>query len=55
LEHVNYTNLLHGWCSIWASGTFDDPQTGGHFAFYDLKLMVEFPPVLIIPVLSSML
>ncbi|KIJ58989.1 hypothetical protein HYDPIDRAFT_101570, partial [Hydnomerulius pinastri MD-312] len=54
LEHVDCANLPHGWCSIWAGGSFD-PQTGGHFVFYDLKLMVEFPPGSTILVPSSTL
>ncbi|KAK7434984.1 hypothetical protein VKT23_019889 [Stygiomarasmius scandens] len=42
-DHIDYANLLFGWCSIWSLGSFN-PQKGGHLILWDLKLVIQFPP-----------
>ncbi len=42
-EHMDSRNLPFGWCAITALGRFN-PQKGGHFVLWDLKLVIEFPP-----------
>ncbi|KIJ58234.1 hypothetical protein HYDPIDRAFT_103064, partial [Hydnomerulius pinastri MD-312] len=43
LRHLDSTNIAHGWCSIWAGGSFD-PKKGGHLILFKLGLVIEFPP-----------
>ncbi|TDL14064.1 hypothetical protein BD410DRAFT_846382 [Rickenella mellea] len=43
LPHYDTANLSFGWCSITALGTFD-PRLGGHIVFWELGLVIEFPP-----------
>ncbi|PPQ87434.1 hypothetical protein CVT24_001371, partial [Panaeolus cyanescens] len=42
-KHRDCVNLAFGWCAITAIGDFD-PEKGGHFVLWDLKLVIEFPP-----------
>ncbi|KAK0237084.1 hypothetical protein EDD85DRAFT_770799 [Armillaria nabsnona] len=42
-EHMDLRNLPFGWCTITVLGHFN-PQKGGHFILWDLKLVIEFPP-----------
>ncbi|KAF8803031.1 hypothetical protein BYT27DRAFT_7110628, partial [Phlegmacium glaucopus] len=51
-RHADYGNLAFGWCSISALGEFDH-QKGGHLIFWDLELVVEFPPGSTIMIPSS--
>ncbi|KAJ7747603.1 hypothetical protein B0H14DRAFT_2636745 [Mycena olivaceomarginata] len=41
--HLDYANLLWGWCAITALGDFD-PDLGGHLILWDLRLVIRFPP-----------
>ncbi|KAG8214224.1 hypothetical protein J3R82DRAFT_11021 [Butyriboletus roseoflavus] len=43
VEHVNSTNVLFGFCAIFACGSYD-PRKGGHLILFDLGLVIEFPP-----------
>ncbi|KAG6836243.1 hypothetical protein H0H93_009893 [Arthromyces matolae] len=52
--HRDCMNSAIGWCGIVALGTFD-PLRGGHIAFPDLKLVVEFPPASLIFIPSATL
>ncbi|PPR01108.1 hypothetical protein CVT24_000404 [Panaeolus cyanescens] len=49
-KHRDCVNLAFGWCAITSLGNFD-PEKGGHFVLWDLKLAIEFPPgsTLLIP------
>ncbi|PPQ87502.1 hypothetical protein CVT24_010756, partial [Panaeolus cyanescens] len=42
-KHRDCVNLAFGWCAITALGDFN-PEKGGHFVLWDLKLVIEFPP-----------
>ncbi|KAF7325184.1 hypothetical protein MKEN_00562500 [Mycena kentingensis (nom. inval.)] len=42
-KHRDMLNLPYGWCAVQALGRFN-PKRGGHLVFWDLKLVVEFPP-----------
>ncbi|KAG6819797.1 hypothetical protein H0H93_008551 [Arthromyces matolae] len=52
--HRDCMNSAIGWCGIIALGTFN-PTRGGHIAFPDLKLVVEFPPASLIFIPSATL
>ncbi len=41
-EHMDSRNLPFSWCAITMLGRFN-PQKGGHFVLWDLKLVIEFP------------
>ncbi|KAE9393328.1 hypothetical protein BT96DRAFT_959100 [Gymnopus androsaceus JB14] len=41
--HVDKGNNAGGWCVVTALGPFN-PDKGGHFVLWDLKLAVRFPP-----------
>ncbi|KAF8963380.1 hypothetical protein BDZ97DRAFT_1661711, partial [Flammula alnicola] len=43
LDHTDYGNLSHGLCALTALGSYDFTK-GGHIAFLNLKLVVQFPP-----------
>ncbi|THU89020.1 hypothetical protein K435DRAFT_678763 [Dendrothele bispora CBS 962.96] len=43
LDHLDFQNYVHGWCSITALGSFDH-QRGGHLVLWDLGLIIQFPP-----------
>ncbi|KAJ7077513.1 hypothetical protein B0H15DRAFT_789619, partial [Mycena belliarum] len=43
LPHVDAANLAWGWCCITALGNFD-PDMGGHLIWWDLNLVIRFPP-----------
>ncbi|KAK7451767.1 hypothetical protein VKT23_012446 [Stygiomarasmius scandens] len=43
LDHLDFQNYVHGWCSITALGSFDYQQ-GGHLVLWDLGLIIQFPP-----------
>lgn len=45
-KHKDVRNCPFVWCAIQALGRFD-PRKGGHLVLWDLKLIIEFPPVLI--------
>ncbi|PPQ86279.1 hypothetical protein CVT24_001467, partial [Panaeolus cyanescens] len=42
-KHRDCVNLAFGWCAIAALGD-SDPEKGGYFVLWDLKLLIEFPP-----------
>jgi hypothetical protein len=41
--HLDFANLVWGWCAITVLGDFD-PDKGGHLILWDLKLTIRFPP-----------
>ncbi|KAF7304502.1 hypothetical protein HMN09_00852800 [Mycena chlorophos] len=41
--HLDFANLVWGWCAITALGNFN-PDEGGFLIISDLKLMIRFPP-----------
>ena len=45
--HLDFLNLAWGWCFITALGSFNH-ELGGHLILWDLWLIIEFPPVMII-------
>lgn len=42
-KHKDCANLPHGWCGITALGNFN-PNLGGHIIFWQLGLIIQFPP-----------
>ncbi|THU86476.1 hypothetical protein K435DRAFT_683546, partial [Dendrothele bispora CBS 962.96] len=44
MEHVDYFNYITGWCGITALGHFNHTK-GAQMILWDLKLVIEFPPV----------
>ncbi|KAF9030405.1 hypothetical protein BJ165DRAFT_1535709 [Panaeolus papilionaceus] len=52
--HEDYLNLPFGWCAIIALGNYDYTK-GSHLVLHDLKLIIEFPPSSLIPILSALL
>ncbi|KAJ7794774.1 hypothetical protein B0H14DRAFT_2392291 [Mycena olivaceomarginata] len=42
-SHLDFANLVWGWCAITALGNFD-PDYGGHLILWDLGLVIRFPP-----------
>ncbi|KAJ7484573.1 hypothetical protein FB451DRAFT_1393107 [Mycena latifolia] len=42
-HHLDFANLVWGWCSITALGDFD-PDRGGHLILWELRLVIRFPP-----------
>ena len=43
IPHKDLKNLSWGWCSVTSLGSYDYTK-GGHIIFWDLKLIIEFPP-----------
>ncbi|KAJ7441234.1 hypothetical protein FB451DRAFT_1058251, partial [Mycena latifolia] len=43
VRHLDFANLVWGWCSITALGDFD-PDCGGHLILWELRLVIRFPP-----------
>ncbi|KAG6810084.1 hypothetical protein H0H92_013380 [Tricholoma furcatifolium] len=41
--HLDHNNLAHGLCAVTSLGNYN-PVRGGHFIFYTLRTVVEFPP-----------
>ncbi|KAJ6548337.1 hypothetical protein B0H19DRAFT_952675, partial [Mycena capillaripes] len=41
--HLDFLNLVWGWCFITALGWYDY-RKGGHLILWGLRLMIEFPP-----------
>ena len=41
--HKDHANLPYGWCAITALGSFDCTR-GGHLIFWELGLVIQFPP-----------
>ncbi|KAE9384954.1 hypothetical protein BT96DRAFT_841357, partial [Gymnopus androsaceus JB14] len=52
--HTDSYNLAFGWCAITALGNFD-PDCGGHLIFWDLGLVIRFPPGSTILIPSALL
>ncbi|KAJ7462435.1 hypothetical protein FB451DRAFT_1139849 [Mycena latifolia] len=42
-QHLDFANLMWGWCAVTALGNFN-PDLGGHLILWDLKLVIGFPP-----------
>ncbi|KAI0669488.1 hypothetical protein C8Q78DRAFT_943223, partial [Trametes maxima] len=53
-EHLDNLNLPAGLCTITTIGDYDSEQ-GDHVLLWDLKLMIEFPPGMLILISSAML
>jgi len=41
--HKDHANLPYDWCAITALGSFDCTK-GGHLIFWELGLVIQFPP-----------
>lgn len=54
LEHVDQENYFAGVCPVHSGGDYN-PKLGGHMVFFDLKLVVEFPPGYTVVIPSSTL
>jgi hypothetical protein len=52
--HLDFANLVWGWCSITALGNFD-PNKGRHLILWDLCLIICFPPGSTIMIPSAIL
>ncbi|KAF7292529.1 hypothetical protein MKEN_01471900 [Mycena kentingensis (nom. inval.)] len=52
--HIDFANLIWGWCFITALGRYD-PDRGGHLVLWDLKLIIRFPPGTTIAIPSALL
>ena len=54
LDHNDCTNVPQGFCSVTALGDFN-PDEGGYFYLWDLRLAIRFPPGSTILIPSSSL
>ncbi|TFK81527.1 hypothetical protein K466DRAFT_501975 [Polyporus arcularius HHB13444] len=44
VKHTDHLNLSYGWCVITAIGNYD-PTRGGHAVLWELRMVIEFPPL----------
>jgi hypothetical protein len=53
-DHTDSSNKAAGFCSVTASGNFDD-EKGGHLVLWDLKVVIQFPAASTILLPSALL
>ncbi len=43
-KHTDHLNIAYGWCVITSIGTYN-PQRGGQAVLWELRMVIEFPPL----------